>query len=149
VKRVPIPISSSAEGISFRCDAVTSWAEGRTPGLDVRPRRCRLRSSVQVKTERFFKPEIVNGLNETGDGAIKTFTLRGIKKQPPYLHGGRLLTLDDTVEFFNLVLGTKLTPQEKQDLVAFLADPLAEPPLRVASMRAAMSWEKIEARRKA
>jgi cytochrome c peroxidase len=59
-------------------------------------------------------------LNETGDGAIKTFTLRGIKNQPPYLHDGRLLTLDDTVEFFNLVLGTKLTPQEKQDLVAFL-----------------------------
>ena len=73
-----------------------------------------------LKIERFFKPEIINGLNETGDGAIKTFTLRGIKNQPPYLHDGRLLTLDDTVEFFNLVLGTKLTPQEKQDLVAFL-----------------------------
>jgi cytochrome c peroxidase len=72
------------------------------------------------KIERFFKPEIVNGANETGDGAIKTFTLRGLKNQPPYLHDGRLLTLDDTVEFFNLVLGTKLAPQEKQDLVAFL-----------------------------
>jgi hypothetical protein len=32
----------------------------------------------------------------------------------------RLLTLDDTVEFFNLVLGDKLTAQEKQDLVAFM-----------------------------
>jgi hypothetical protein len=31
-----------------------------------------------------------------------------------------LPTLDDTVEFFNLVLWTKLAPQEKQDLVAFL-----------------------------
>ena len=29
-------------------------------------------------------------------------------------------TLDDTVEFFNLVLGTKLTPTEKQDLLQFL-----------------------------
>jgi hypothetical protein len=28
--------------------------------------------------------------------------------------------LDDTVEFFNLILGDKLTAQEKQDLVAFL-----------------------------
>ena len=28
--------------------------------------------------------------------------------------------LDDTVEFLNLVLGTRLTPQEKKDLVAFL-----------------------------
>jgi hypothetical protein len=30
------------------------------------------------------------------------------------------LTLDDTVEFFNLVLSLKLTNQEKQNLVAFL-----------------------------
>jgi cytochrome c peroxidase len=44
----------------------------------------------------------------------------GIKESPPYLHDGRLLTLDDTVEFFNLVLGTMLTAEEKQDLVAFL-----------------------------
>ncbi len=55
-----------------------------------------------------------------GDGPIKTFPLRGIKDSPPYLHDGRLLTLEDTVEFFNLVLETKLTEQEKQDLVAFL-----------------------------
>ena len=55
-----------------------------------------------------------------GDGPIKTFTLRGIKDSPPYLHDGRCLTLEDTVEFFNLVLGLKLTPQEKADLVAFM-----------------------------
>ena len=55
-----------------------------------------------------------------GDGPIKTFTLRGIKDSPPYLHDGRCLTLEDTVEFFNLVLGLQLTPQEKTDLVAFM-----------------------------
>jgi cytochrome c peroxidase len=59
-------------------------------------------------------------LNEPGDGPIKTFTLRGIKDSPPYLHDGRLFTLEDTVEFFNIVLGTKLEQQEKADLVAFL-----------------------------
>ena len=45
---------------------------------------------------------------------------RGIKDSPPYLHDDRLLTLEDTVEFFNLVLETKLTEPEKKDLVAFL-----------------------------
>jgi cytochrome c peroxidase len=73
-----------------------------------------------LKTERFFKPEMVNYAMEVGDGPIKTFALRGVKDNPPYLHDERLLTLDDTVEFFNLVLGDKLTAQEKQDLVAFL-----------------------------
>jgi len=73
-----------------------------------------------LNTERFFKPEMVNYAMEVGDGKIKTFALRGIKNNPPYLHDERLLTLDDTVEFFNLVLGDKLTAEEKQDLVAFL-----------------------------
>jgi hypothetical protein len=50
----------------------------------------------------------------------KPFTLRGIKDSPPYLHDGRCLTLEDTVEFFNLVQGLKLANQEKSDLVAFL-----------------------------
>jgi len=55
-----------------------------------------------------------------GDGPIKTFPLRGINDSPPYMHDGRMLTLEDSVEFFNLILGTRLAPQEKQDLVAFL-----------------------------
>jgi cytochrome c peroxidase len=59
-------------------------------------------------------------LAEPGDGPIKSFTLRGIKESPPYMHDGRCLTLEDTVEFFNLVLETKLSGQEKKDLVAFL-----------------------------
>jgi cytochrome c peroxidase len=58
--------------------------------------------------------------DEPGDGPIKTFTLRGIKDSPPYLHDGRCLTLEDTVEFFNLVLECGLTAEEKADLVAFL-----------------------------
>lgn len=59
-------------------------------------------------------------LNEAPDGPIKSFTLRGIKDSPPYLHDGRCLTLEDTVEFFNLVQELKLTAAEKTDLVAFL-----------------------------
>lgn len=73
-----------------------------------------------LRTERFFKPQRVNGRMANMDGPIKTFTLRGIKDSPPYLHDGRLLTLEDTVEFFNLVLETRLTATEKQDLVAFM-----------------------------
>src|SRR5713101_5856467 len=73
-----------------------------------------------LQAERFFKPVMVNNMMAIGDGAIKTFPLRGIKDSPPYMHDGRLLTLDDTVEFFNLILGVQLTTPEKKDLVAFL-----------------------------
>ncbi len=57
---------------------------------------------------------------EPGDGPMKTFTLRGIKDSPPYLHDGRCLTLEDTVEFFNIVLELKLSAEEKLDLVDFM-----------------------------
>ncbi len=73
-----------------------------------------------LRTERFFKEVTINGRTASADGPIKTFPLRGIKDSPPYLHDDRLLTLDDSVEFFNLVLGLKLLPQEKKDIVAFL-----------------------------
>ncbi len=73
-----------------------------------------------LKTERFFEPRMINGRMANQDGPIKTFPLRGVKDSPTYLHDGRLLTLEDTVEFFNLVLGTKLTEPEKKDLVAFM-----------------------------
>lgn len=77
-------------------------------------------SMHNLQVERFFKPQTINGRFAAMDGPIKTFPLRGIKDSPPYLHDGRLLTLEDTVEFFNVVLQTRLEPQEKDDLVAFL-----------------------------
>jgi cytochrome c peroxidase len=73
-----------------------------------------------LKVERFYKTRTINGLVATSQGPIKTFPLRGIKESPPYLHDGRLLTLEDTAEFFNLILELKLTGQEKSDLVAFM-----------------------------
>ncbi|MEJ2756293.1 MAG: cytochrome C [Gammaproteobacteria bacterium] len=65
-----------------------------------------------LQVERFYvgRPE----------GPIKTFALRGIKDTPPYLHDGRCPTLNDAVEFFNIILDLKLNTQEKDDLVAFL-----------------------------
>jgi cytochrome c peroxidase len=73
-----------------------------------------------LRVERFHPEVMINGRKASADGPIKTFPLRGIKDSPPYLHDDRLLTLEDTVEFFNLVLGVKLNAQEKTDLVAFL-----------------------------
>jgi cytochrome c peroxidase len=73
-----------------------------------------------LKAYRFYAPRMINGRMADVEGPIKTFPLRGIKDSPPYLHDGRLLTLDDTVEFFNLILELKLTDTEKTDLLAFM-----------------------------
>lgn len=73
-----------------------------------------------LKAERFYKPQMINGRMASADGPIKTFPLRGIKDTPPYLHDGRLLTLEDTVEFFNMMQQLNLNAQEKKDLVEFV-----------------------------
>jgi cytochrome c peroxidase len=73
-----------------------------------------------LQVARFYKPQLIHGRMADKEGPTKTFPLRGIKDSPPYLHDGRLLTLEDTVEFFNLILETHLSDQEKKDLVAFL-----------------------------
>jgi len=73
-----------------------------------------------LKVDRFYKTQTINGLVATQQGPIKTFPLRGIKESPPYFHDGRLPTLEDTVEFFNLILETHLTAEEKQALAAFM-----------------------------
>ncbi|MEW6051767.1 MAG: cytochrome B6 [Candidatus Zixiibacteriota bacterium] len=77
-------------------------------------------SMHDLKAERFYKMEMVNGMMMAHDGAIKTFPLRGIKDSPPYLHDGRCFTLEDVVEYFNLVQQLHLSTQDKKDLVAFM-----------------------------
>ena len=73
-----------------------------------------------LKAERFYKQAVAGGMMMSHDGPIKTFPLRGIKDSPPYLHDGRCLTLEDTIEYFNLIQQLHLTAPEKKDLVAFL-----------------------------
>ena len=65
-----------------------------------------------LQVERFY--------DGRAEGLIKTFALRGIKDSPPYMHDGRCLTLEDTVEFFNMIQELKLTAQQKTDLAAFM-----------------------------
>ncbi len=77
-------------------------------------------SMHNLKAERFYEQTLAGGMMMSHDGPIKTFPLRGIKDSPPYLHDGRCLTLEDTVEYFNLIQQLHLTAPEKKDLVAFL-----------------------------
>ncbi len=75
-----------------------------------------------LQVERFYDDVGSTSLGEPGraEGVIKTFPLRGIKDSPPYFHDGRLLTLEDVTEFFNIVLEAKMSQQEKDDLVQFM-----------------------------
>ncbi|MEX2188991.1 MAG: cytochrome c peroxidase [Pirellulales bacterium] len=69
-------------------------------------------------------------------GAFKTPTLREIARTGPYMHDGRLNTIDDVVEYYNkggtpnpqldeAIFPLNLTDEQKKDLVTFLKEGLA------------------------
>ncbi len=95
----------NGKGRCFECHPAPNYTDG---------------SMHSLQTGRFFEPVMYNGCKAIDDGKIKTTVLRGLKDSPPYMHDGRLLTIEDTVEFHNIVLETKLSAAEKKDLVEFL-----------------------------
>ena len=71
-------------------------------------------------------------------GAFKTPTLREIDRTAPYMHDGRLKTLEEVVEYYDRggtpnpqldeeIYPLNLTAQEKEDLVLFLREGLSSP----------------------
>ena len=54
-------------------------------------------------------------------GKVKGPILRGLASRPPYFHNGSAATLNDVVDFYNKRFAIGLTPQEKNDLIAFLS----------------------------
>jgi cytochrome c peroxidase len=51
---------------------------------------------------------------------FKTPSMRGIVARAPYFHNGISATLEDVVTFYEVALGFVFTPQEREDLVAFM-----------------------------
>ena len=82
--------------------------------------RCAACHQPPAYTDHMMHDLFLERFGAEADGPIKSFALRGIKDSPPYFHDGRLLTLEDTVEFFNIVGGLKLNREEKAALVAFM-----------------------------
>jgi cytochrome c peroxidase len=79
---------------------------------------------------------------EVNKGAFKTPSLRDVEYTAPYFHDGSAKTLADVVEHYNKggevrtnlspnMKPLNLTPQEKDDLVAFMKS-LSSPPMTVA-----------------
>lgn len=55
--------------------------------------------------------------------SAQRFRSGDLEDSPPYFHDGRLLTLEDAIELFNLVLELELSARAKPDLFAFLYTP--------------------------
>ena len=94
--------------------------EAKGEELFLEKRKCAACHQPPAFTDHQMHDLHLERFGAAADGPIKTFVLRGIKDSPPYFHDGRLPTLEDTVEFFNVVGGLKLEQDEKRALAAFL-----------------------------
>jgi cytochrome c peroxidase len=54
-------------------------------------------------------------------GKVKGPVLRGLASRAPYFHNGSARTLGDVIDFYDQRFSIGFTPQEKDDLVAFLS----------------------------
>jgi hypothetical protein len=52
--------------------------------------------------------------------SYRTTPLRGLWQHPPYFHDGSAATLEAVVDHYVRVLGLRLAPQQRTDLVQFL-----------------------------
>ena len=99
--------------------------------------------NIGTSRPEFAKPDMaVYTFQRTSDGAIvestdpgrgirngvfadlnkfKTPNLRGLASRAPYFHNGIADTLEDVVRHYETAVGFVFTPQERRDLVAFLA----------------------------
>jgi cytochrome c peroxidase len=99
------------------------------PGLVVNVSKATLESISEPQKGDLGRYEVT--LEPADRWAYRTPTLRNIALTAPYMHDGSLSTLADVVEFYDrggidnplkdpLLKPLRLTPEEKEDLVAFL-----------------------------
>ena len=55
-----------------------------------------------------------------GCWTLERSILRGLPARAPYFHNGSADDIEDVIEFYNKRFNVGFTPQEKDDLIAFL-----------------------------
>jgi cytochrome c peroxidase len=53
-------------------------------------------------------------------GRLKGPVFRGLASRAPYFHNGSADSLGDVIDFYNKRFNIGFTPQEREDLIAFL-----------------------------
>jgi cytochrome c peroxidase len=106
---------SNVNGTLF--DVGASRAEFRKPGMPLYT----LRNTATLVERQTTDPGRALRSGRWADlDRFKTPSLRGLAARPPYFHNGISATLKDVVLHYEQALGFVFTPQERDDLVAFL-----------------------------
>jgi hypothetical protein len=106
---------SNVTGTLF--DVGASRAEFRQPGTPLYT----VRNKATGETRQTTDPGRALRSGQWADlDRFKTPSLRGVAARAPYFHNGSAPTLNDVVRHYEAALGFVFTPEERNDLVAFL-----------------------------
>jgi cytochrome c peroxidase len=106
---------SNVNGTLFNVRA--SRPEFRKPGMPLYTLRNKTTNDIHQTTD----PGRALRTGRWGDlDKFKTPSLRGVVARAPYFHNGIAPTLKDVVLHYEVALGFRFTPQERDDLVAFM-----------------------------
>jgi hypothetical protein len=106
---------SNTNGTLF--DIGASRPEFRKPGMPLYT----LRNKTTLETRQTTDPGRALRSGQWADlDRFKTPSLRGLAARAPYFHNGSAPTLKDVVLHYEAALGFVFSPQERDDLVAFL-----------------------------
>jgi len=106
---------SNVNGTLFNVRA--SRAEFRKSGMPLYTLRNKITNDIHQTTD----PGRALRTGRWGDlDKFKTPSLRGVVARAPYFHNGIAPTLKDVVLHYEVALGFQFTPQERDDLVAFM-----------------------------
>jgi hypothetical protein len=106
---------SNVNGTLF--DVGASRPEFREPGMPLYTVRNKATLEVKQTTDpgRALRSGVWSDMDR-----FKTPSLRGAVARAPYFHNGIAATLEDVVHHYEAALGFVFTPQQEEDLVAFL-----------------------------
>lgn len=102
--------------VALPIDIGVSSAARRTPDMPLYTIVCS--NGREVQTTDPGRALITGRCDDIGK--MKGPVLRGLSARAPYFHNGSAATLGDVVDFYESRFSLGLSPQEKQDLIAFL-----------------------------
>lgn len=113
----PAPPAGTFDAAAAQRGATVFTGAARCASCHVPPRYSDANTTLHAPAEGGTDPLLAQ---RGSTGKYRTTPLRGLWQHPPYFHDGSAATLEAVVDHYVRVLGLRLKPAERTDLVQFL-----------------------------
>jgi hypothetical protein len=115
--KAPAPAAGSFDSVAAKRGAAVFAGAARCATCHVPPHYSDANNRLHAAADVGMDPVLAQ---RGSTGKYRTTPLRGLWQHPPYFHDGSAATLEAVVDHYVRVLGLRLAPQQRTDLVQFL-----------------------------